>query len=243
MNKRVLLNNVEHGKLRVVTRHGREFGDCANQVLIFPTEFEDVQREYPILFRRNAEGEFQAVALTGLDRDENLFLEGDRWQARYVPAVQRRGPFSIGIQERRDAGEPQQEAMIHVDLDDPRISTTEGEPLFLAQGGNSPHLEGIARTLRVIYEGLEIEKPMFRTFEEMGLIQPITLEMQLSETEKYKVPDVFTISSEGMSQLQGEGLERLYRSGLLRTAFFVISSLGNLSRIIELKNSKRAAGA
>ena len=97
MTNRVLLNNVEHRDLRVVTRHSVDFGDAINQVLVFPTEFEDLQREYPILFRRDAEGNIQAVALLGLDRDENLFLDGEGWHARYVPAVQRCGPFSIGL--------------------------------------------------------------------------------------------------------------------------------------------------
>jgi hypothetical protein len=45
-------------------------------VLVFPTEFEALQREYPILFRRGRQRRLQAVALLGLDRDENLFLDG-----------------------------------------------------------------------------------------------------------------------------------------------------------------------
>jgi hypothetical protein len=58
MTNRVLLNNVEHRDLRVDTRHSVAFGDGINQVLVFPTEFEDLQREYPILFRRDADGNF-----------------------------------------------------------------------------------------------------------------------------------------------------------------------------------------
>jgi hypothetical protein len=121
MTNRVLLNNVDHGDLRVATGHRPAFGDAINQVLIFPTEFEAVQREYPIFFRKDAEGAFQSVALLGLDRDENLFLEesgqGGMWNARYVPAIQQRGPFSIALQSG-GGGEP----MIHVDLDDPASS-------------------------------------------------------------------------------------------------------------------------
>ena len=72
----VLLNNVDHNDLHVITRHGPEFGDAVSQVLVFPTEFESVQREYPIVFRRDAEGALRPVALLGLSRDENLFLDG-----------------------------------------------------------------------------------------------------------------------------------------------------------------------
>uniref|UniRef100_UPI0025F8E060 SapC family protein n=1 Tax=uncultured Caulobacter sp. TaxID=158749 RepID=UPI0025F8E060 len=95
---RVLLNNVDHADLRVIVSYGVAYGDALNQVLVLPTEFEAVQREYPILIRKDAAGAWQAVALLGLDRDENLFLDETGWNARYVPAVQRRGPFSIALQ-------------------------------------------------------------------------------------------------------------------------------------------------
>src|SRR5687768_5250686 len=93
---RVLLNNVDHRDLRVITRRGAEFGDAVNQVMVFPTEFEAAQREYPILFRRDAEGVLRPVAVLGLTRGENLFLAGEgEWRASYVPALLSRGPFSI----------------------------------------------------------------------------------------------------------------------------------------------------
>ena len=105
MTRTVLLSNVDHHRLRLTPRHGAAYGDSVNQVLIFPTEFEEIQREYPIFFLKGGDGAFQAVALLGLDRDENLFLEGEAWQARYVPAVQARGPFSIALQEREQGAE------------------------------------------------------------------------------------------------------------------------------------------
>src|SRR5690606_41081179 len=78
MTRPVLLNNVDHGHLKVLTRRAAGPGDTAHHVLTFPTEFADVQREYPILFRRHADtGEYQAVALVGLAEGENLFLDGD----------------------------------------------------------------------------------------------------------------------------------------------------------------------
>src|SRR5688572_1104324 len=113
MTNKVLLNNVDHADLRVISRPGPEFGDSVNQVLVFPTEFEDLQREYPIFFRKDANDHYQAVALLGLDRDENLFLGAEGWNARYVPAALQRGPFSIVLQAAQAGTAP----MIHIDLD------------------------------------------------------------------------------------------------------------------------------
>src|SRR5206468_6567325 len=48
------------------------------------------------------------------------------WQGRYVPAVLQRGPFLIGLPERQAEGEARREPMVHIDLDHPRVSTSEG---------------------------------------------------------------------------------------------------------------------
>jgi hypothetical protein len=240
MTNRVLLNNVDHGDLRVATGHGPAFGDNINQVLIFPTEFEAVQREYPIFFRKDADGVFQSVALLGLDRDENLFLDENGWNARYVPAIQQRGPFSIALRGGASGGEP----MIHVDLDDPRIRAAKseggGEPVFLPAGGNSPYLQHVARLLGVIYDGLEISKSMFAAFEAHGLIEPVDVEIKVDDHTQYDLPDLFTISQERFAGLDAAGLEALHGSGFLGVAQWILSSLGNVGFLVELKNRKRA---
>ena len=241
MTKTVLLNNIDHGDLKVITGHGPAFGDSVNQVLIFPTEFEDIQREYPIFFRKDANGDYQSVALLGLDRDENLFLDDDGWQARYIPAIQQRGPFSIGVQGASSGAGAQAEPMIHVDLEHPRVSRTDGEPLFLPAGGNSPYLQRIARVLGTVLDGLEVSKPMFATFGALGLIEPVAVEIQLNDWTKYDLPNLHTIAQDRLAALKGADLEELHAAGLLRVAYCVVSSLGNVNRLIDLKNRKLAA--
>lgn len=235
---RVLLNNVDHADLRVIAGHGAAFGDAINQTLILPTEFEAAQREYPILIRKDAAGAYQAVVLLGLDRDENLFLDETGWNARYVPAVQRRGPFSIALQRDAVGGEPR--PMIHVDLDHPRISREEGEPVFLPAGGNSPYLQGVSRTLSQIHDGLEIAGPMFAFYDELGLIEPIDVEIKLDDGTSYDLPDVFTVAPDRLAAVTGENLEKLHQSGLLRAAHWIMASMGNIEDLIARKTRRRA---
>lgn len=237
MTNAVLLDNVSHKDLRVRTGYSAEFGDNINTALIFPTEFTFIQREYPILFRRDPRGEFQALALLGLDKGENLFLDEPLWNARYVPAVQQRGPFLIGLHQSDKDREP----MVHVNLDNPRVSKTEGEPVFLRHGGHSPLLEHTNRMLQIIFDGDALAKPMFAAFEEMGLIESMEVQVNLDDRVQYKLPDFFTISQDLLEALDGAALERLNRSGYLQLAMMVVNSLGNIEWLIELKNRRRAA--
>jgi hypothetical protein len=244
MARRVLLNNVDHHHLRVITRPSAAWGDNVNQARIFPTEFEDIQREYPIFFRRSAEEGFHAVALLGLDRDENLFLDESGWHARYIPAIQRRGPFLIGLRRDRDGEPGDAEPMIEIDLDDPRVSESEGEPIFLPHGGNSLFLEQMAELLRTIYQGLELNAPMFAAFEAAGILRAVEVDIRLSDDESYKLPGLFAIDEAALAGLDGAALARLHQGGFLRAAFMAAASLGNVDRLIDLKNQRRLlAGA
>lgn len=239
----VLLNNVDHADVHVRTGHSAAFGDAVNMVRVFATEYEELQREYPILLRRDEAGQLHAAVLLGLDPDENLFLSARGWEGRYVPALLQRGPFSIGVPGQGPAGEPVGEPMIHIDLDHPRVSKNadEGQPVFLPHGGNSPYLDHMAGVLRTIFAGIEVDKTIFAAFEEYKLVEPIRIEIKLSETRQYNVPDCFTISMERLMQLDGAALEKLHRADYFRAAVWIASSLGNVGRMIDLKNARDAA--
>lgn len=231
----VLLNNVDHGELKVITRHGPEFGDAVSQVMVFPTEFESVQRDYPIVFRKDAGGALRPVALLGLARDENLFLDGaGGWRASHVPALLQRGPFTIGAPESAE-GEP----MIRIDPDHPRVSRTEGTPIFLPQGGNSSYLERIAGVLRAIYVGHHLLDPMIAEFEGAGLLQPVNLEVRVGEAEVYTIPDALTVDRERLAGLGADALDALHRQGFLQSAFMAAASLANVQRLANLKSQGR----
>lgn len=235
-----MLNNITHKDLRVITRHSAEFGDNLGSVLTFPTEYGDIQREYPIFFRKDPQGgEFQSIALLGFQQDENLFLEEGGWNAAYIPAIMARGPFLIGFQNQDRDGELRKEPVIHVDLDNPRISYTEGEPVFLPQGGNSRYLERIGNTLQGIHQGLAISKAMFAAFLGLELIEPVNVEIKFNAEEQFNLRGLYTISEEKLARLDGESLFKLNTAGFLQGAFLVMASLNNVKKLIDMKHRRR----
>ena len=234
-----LLNNVAHKDLRIAARFGRAFGDDVGMVPAYPTEYAELQREYPIFFQKDSEtGEYRSVALLGFARDENLYLQGERWNDGYLPGHVARGPFLIGFQEQDVDGERRREAVIHVDLDHPRVSFDEGEPVFLPQGGNSPYLDQVATVLRGIRDGVEGGKAMYETFDAMGLIQPITLDIKFDDTHGANVTGLLGIDREQLAALDAESLHVLHRSGYLEGAYLVLASMHNLRRLMAEKQRR-----
>ncbi len=229
----VQINNVDHADLRVRPAAGADFGDTANQALVFPAEFEELQREFPIVFRRRETG-LQAYTLLGLERDENLFLYDNQWISRYIPASHRRGPFSIGIvRTGADDGEP----MVHIDMDDPRVGDSAGLPLFLEHGGNAPYLDHVTGVLRLLYEGMETAPAVYAAFDVARLLTEVTLNIDVREDRRYTVPDVLVVDVEQLAGLRGELLEHLHSTGLLRLATLAAASLANVQQLIARKRT------
>jgi len=244
MSQYQLLDNLTHKDLRVLTRFGTDLGDPTGLVPVWPTEFAEVQREYPIFFRKTEAGGFEAVALLGFDHGENLYIEGDRWIASYLPGAIARGPFLIGFQEQRVGGELQREPVIHVDTTHPRVSRTgDGVSVFLPKGGHSPYLEHVTTVLKGINDGVEAAKAMYAELDALALLQPTELELQFDEGHGARLTGLYAIDRDRLAALDAQQLHGLHRSGLLEGVYLVLSSLYNMRRLIAEKQRRLRADA
>lgn len=123
MANAVRLNHLEHKDLRVNSKNSVKLGDNVTSTLTYPSEFINIQREYPILFSKHPQtGDFQSVVLLGLEKDENLFLKRGKWQGNYIPAVIAKGPFLIGFEPQQIKGEVVNSPVIYIDMASPRVS-------------------------------------------------------------------------------------------------------------------------
>ena len=232
-----LLDNIAHANLRVTTRFGAQFGDDVGMVQAFPTEFAELQREYPIFLRKDADGQFHAIALLGFEQRENLYLDGDRWNATYLPGAVARGPFLIGFQERQVDGQLRAEPVVHVDVDNPRVSG-DGELVFTANGGNTPYLDRVIAVLRGINDGVQAGREMYAALDALQLIQPVTLDIRFDDSHQVKLTGLYGIDRERLAALDAEALHGLHRSGWLEGAYLVLSSLYNMRRLIAEKQRR-----
>lgn len=237
-----LLNNIDHKDIKIDTRRSSELGDNLWYAITFPAEFRNLQRFYPIFFIKNPnDGEFEAVAMFGVEDGENLFLDENGWNASYIPLNIMRQPFLIGFQEKDRGGETVREPVVTVDMDSPRVNMETGEPVFLEHGGSSGYLEQVNSILKVLYEGLSDSKTFFQTLTELDLIESFVLDVQLDDGSEHRLAGFYTINEEVLAKLDGEQLEMLKREGFLEAIYMVIASMSHLSDLLEIKNEQRKA--
>lgn len=239
-----LLDNVTHRDLRVSMRFGAGLGDPGGLVPAYPTEFAELQREYPVFLRKHDDGDYHAVALLGFEADENLFIDDGRWNASYLPGAVAKGPFLIGLREA--AGGTQAEPAVHVDMEHPRVCSAEdgeGAAVFLPQGGHSPYLDHVVTVLKGIHDGTEGGRAMYAALDAAGLIQPVELELRFDDNHGARLTGLHAIDRERLAALDAEQLHGLHRAGWLEGVYLMLSSLHNMRRLIGEKQRRLRAQA
>jgi hypothetical protein len=225
VTQHALLNSNEHRDLRIITANGAQYGDSVMAALTFPSEFRKLQSHYPIVFARDRENNYAPLALFGFRENQNLFLQGDKWDAAYQPLMMERQPFLIG---NSATGK-----MIHIDLDSPRVSRTEGEPLFLEQGGNTPFLDRVGNVLASIDEGVALNTPFIAALLEHKLLESFNLDIQFSDTTKTVFNGFYAVKEDRLNALDGPALAALHQKGFLAAIYMSIASFSRFRDLIE----------
>jgi len=231
-----ILTNDQHRSVAVDTRARPEYGDLVNRAVALSAEFNELHREYPLLLRKTDEAPgFIAHAILGFEKDENLFVEGERWISTFIPASLARGPFSVGYVRGRDDGDDAP-AAIRVMIDDqhPRLRP-DGQPVFLPLGGETPYLQGIKRVLQTVDAGLRADRVLYRELAAMELLEEVKIQVSVFAELRYDFSGYYSVNQAKFAALNGEQLLRLHRAGILGLVYFLISSLGNFQKLVNLK--------
>lgn len=225
----IQLNNVEHKDLRVITAHGARYCDDVMAALTFPAEFRSVQAHYPIVFSRANDGTYTPLAVFGFKDRQNLFLTGEpgheRWDASYVPLMMERMPFYVGNAPNGKS--------IHIDIDSPRVSRTEGEPVFLEHGGNTEYLDKAISMLATIDRGIAATAPFVAALQEHDLLESFVIDITLRDGSQNRFAGFHTVQEERLAKLGAEALGKLHEKGYLHAIYMVVASLSHFRDLIE----------
>jgi hypothetical protein len=236
MSRYQVLSKEKHRRLRIRTGCGAALGGAVMYVMTYPMEFRDIQGCYPILFTKDPNtGGFFPAALLGLEAGQNLFLQGDRWDATYVPALVQRQPFLIA----KSGGGDDKPPVVSLDLDHPRVSEEEGEALFDSAGEPTQFLNQKIGLLEKLHRGLQHGSGFIDTLLQHQLLVQVVLDLAFTDGSKTTLPGFYCIAEERLYQLKGDALESLNRAGYLQPIFMAVASLSRVRDLIERRNRLR----
>ncbi len=219
------LNPQAHGHLRLRQRTGTD----PHFVQIVASEFPAAAVSSPILFTKDPEkGNFYAGALFGFKPQEPA-IKSAAERGGFVPlGLQREGFFTSGEN-------------IVIDLDSPRFSDSEGEPLFDESQQPSPPLRHMQRLLGELHKGLDATAAFIQALVELRIVEPIDVALRFDDGEKISLEGLYTVSLDSLHALDDEQALRLFRAGYLQLAYMAAGSLNQIGVLAQLRN-KRLAG-
>lgn len=228
-----LLDNVNHRDLRLQTRLDPTWGDAVSAVPTVPAEFRQVQAYFPILFQESGEAAgFQPVALLGLFEQHNRFLGPQGWAVGHLPWALERQPLMVG----RDGEEGW---VVHIDLDSPRLSMSEGEPLFLPQGGQSPLLERRVSVLQALHQGLQALPEFIQALLQHQLLEPMSLDVTQPDGSVRRLAGYYVINEDRLAALPGPVVAALHAADHWLPMAMAVASLSHLPDLILREQQQR----
>lgn len=227
----LVLNRLQHRNLCLKPLSGRfEFASALNSVPLTTTEFVVCARDYPIVFAGEAEidqGAGMPIALLGLTRSHNLFVEADgQWAAQhYVPAFLRRYPFAV-------AGAADESSDFSVCIDERFVSSgPDGQKLFEESGEDAPALVHAIKFLSDYQQEVRRTQAFMRQLREHLLLIPKTVHVELPDEPPQVLGGFQVIDENRLQKLDGNSLEKLSLTGALGLIYAHLASLGNVQRL------------
>jgi hypothetical protein len=222
-----LLDNQRHQGLRLDTRLKADWGDAVTAVQTVPQEFRLLQAHFPIVFQAVEQGQrFQPVALLGLTLGHNTWVSPQgAWLAPHLPWALERQPLLVG----RDG----EGWVVHVDEDSPRLSSAQGEPLFLPQGGHAPLLQLRMGVLQALHQGMQGLPGFMTALLRHQLLEPMSLDIEQPGGGVHRVGGFSVIHEERLDALSGQVVAELHEAGHWLPIAMAVASLAQLRSLLE----------
>lgn len=239
----VPLSSEIHRNTRIIIDHGAEYGENQHICPVVADELRNLVLDYPVcLIKDPNTGQFGMFALLGFEPGDNLYLEGDRWNALYVPAHIRCHPFRVAFTSAEGEPRKPENSVLTIDMDSNRVQEERGEALFNSDGSQSAYLQNISDMLSGMMGAFESTSAFIDLLVENDLVEPARLSVTFGDGEKQNYDGLYTVNDEKLAGLTGDTLQLMNERGYLQACTMLIASMGQVRRLVSLRNARQAVG-
>jgi hypothetical protein len=203
------------------------------------TEFTVACRDYPIAFVGANTGSVIAMAVLGLERQQNLFATAeDDWDASvYLPAYVRRHPFCMTRVTVDGKERPERVACV-----EKSALSDSGEPMFDAKGEPLPAWEARRKLLFEFEADLARSEEMGRELGRHQLLESFSLQAQPNQGPPLAMTGMYRVSEQKLAELAPDDLKALLQKGILARVYAHLISLANFGRLLD-RRAKQSQSA
>jgi hypothetical protein len=212
-----------------------------NAVFVSAAEMPQIAGEYAIFFinaGQNGQGgvDYAPIAVLGLAKGENLYLDGGRWRATALPAQLAMYPLCVA---RVDA----ERYAVCVDESWPGVAAGgPGQRLFGDDGAPTEFTRRMQAALEKMEGQIDQTRAVGRRLAELDLLRQRRFDATLPDGRKIAVDGFYMVDEERVKALTDAQIVALQREGLLGLIHAHWISSGHMRRLIQWRLERERAG-
>lgn len=223
------LDKEKHKDMKVAVNNTFKYAKNTHLAAASIKEFAQLASTMPIVFIKDPNADrYHVVAMLGMEQNQNLFLNGDRWEGPHVPMNILRYPFDV-----RPDGE---KLGVFIDENSEMISD-DGQPLFTEGGEASDFLKNRQQFLSDLANSEMMTQRFVKQIIDLDLLEEVQIRLTYDNGQQRNVTGMLSINEKKLLELSDEKVLELHKSGFLGAIYAVMMSLGQLNRLVELSNS------
>jgi len=228
--KVVPLNKEIHGELYIEGIEGYTHTKETNSIYIAAIEFLQISREYPIVFAKGADGLVFPVALLGVEKNKNLFVDDKgNWTANYIPAYVRRYPFILATPD-----DSKDNFTVCIDESFPGFNTAkEGKSLFDDKGEQTDILNHAVDFLKDYQTHVKLTALFCENLSKLDVLESMQADIERTSGEKMSLGGFMGVNREKLKAIKPAKLAELLKSDQMELIFAHLSSLSNLNGLMK----------
>lgn len=214
-----------------------------NAVFVTAAECPQLASEYPIVFIAagkddKGNSDYAPIAVLGLAKGENLYLDGATWRATMLPGQMAMYPLCVARVGNDRYAVCIDESWSGVAGDGP------GERLFTDAGEPTEFTRRMQGTLEKLEAQVDQTRAIGRRLAELNLLRERRFDATLPDGRKIAVDGFFMVDEAQVKALPDDQLLTLHRDGLLGLIHAHWISAGHMRRLLHWRMEReKAAGA
>lgn len=236
--------NAEKHRTTVLKVPVTDWGTVApmNAVFVTAAECTQLASEYPIFFIKAGQNEkggedYAPIAVLGLSKGENLFVDGGTWRATLLPGQMAMYPFCVARVGTDRYAVCVDEAWAGV------ADGAAGERLFTDAGEPSEFTRRMQGTLEKMEQQIDQTRAVGRRLAALDLLRERRFDATLPDGRKIAIDGFFMVDEAQVKALPDEQLVALHREGLLGLIHAHWISAGHMRRLLHWRMEREKATA
>lgn len=211
-----------------------------NAVFVTAAECPQLATEYPIFFIKAGQDgqgatDYAPIAVLGLDKGENLYVDGATWRATMLPGQMAMYPFCVARVGTDRYAVCVDESWSGVAAEGP------GERLFTDAGEPTEFTRRMQGTLEKMEAQIDQTRAVGRRLAALDLLRERRFDATLPDGRKIAIDGFFMVDEAQVKALPDEQLLALHREGLLGLIHAHWLSAGHMRRLLHWRMEREKA--